>query len=227
MTRPRPAALERADGVDRLDLDDDRDAELGRQALVDVLRAVAEGRRESVVGRADGGGLEMGVGDHGGASWCGAFRTHENARRNYRSVVTATNVNTGDAAFGLVAPSGKTDSRRWESSSGRGLIHDFRASWPFLAALSTCYPRWRGPGRRHVAGCPAIECHAGQDQCRSDEQARAERLVEDERAPGDAEGRCEEGHRARGGRSDGRHEAEQERPGDGRRERGAARPSPG
>ncbi len=29
------------------------------------------------------------------------FRTHENARRNYRSVVDTTNVNTGNIACGL------------------------------------------------------------------------------------------------------------------------------
>ena len=48
---PRAAALERADRVDRLDLDDDRSAGSSRQALVDELRARREGRVDRARGR--------------------------------------------------------------------------------------------------------------------------------------------------------------------------------
>ena len=53
---PRPAPLERADRVDRLDLDDDRHAEPRRQPVVDVLRRVEEDRVDRGVRRADGVG---------------------------------------------------------------------------------------------------------------------------------------------------------------------------
>ena len=56
---PRPAALERADRVDRLDLDDDRDTKARGQALVDVLRGVGEDRVDATGSGADGRRLQV------------------------------------------------------------------------------------------------------------------------------------------------------------------------
>ena len=63
---PRAAALERADRVDRLDLDDDRHAQPLRQAFVDVLGRVAEDARDAAVGGADRRGVELWGADHRG-----------------------------------------------------------------------------------------------------------------------------------------------------------------
>ena len=62
---PRAAALERADRVDGLDLDDDWHAERARQAVVDVLRRAGEGGVDRAVRGADGRGFELGDADHG------------------------------------------------------------------------------------------------------------------------------------------------------------------
>ncbi len=59
----RPAALERADRVDRLDFDDDRDPQSRRQPVMDVLRRIEEDGIDRGPRRADRVGRESRFGD--------------------------------------------------------------------------------------------------------------------------------------------------------------------
>ncbi len=125
---PRPAALERADRVDGLDLDDHGDAEPVREARVDVLRAARERGVDPGVGSADRGRGQVGGSEHARSVGRRHVGGQRNARRNHRSVVSTADVNTCDTAFGLVAPSGKTYVSRCVAGAGKGLIHEFRGS---------------------------------------------------------------------------------------------------
>ena len=122
---PRPAALERADGVGGLDLDDDRRAGAGAQAVVDVLRRVPEGRVDPGVGVADRVGSRWGLCSITGPPIAPrSGRAHRNARRNRRSVVDAADLHPRHR-FRSGAPSGKTYDSRPVAPPATGLSTSF------------------------------------------------------------------------------------------------------
>ena len=126
---------------------------------MDVLRA-SRGRRGSIRPWAAriAAGVELGVGDHRGAAPWRSRRTHRNARRNRRSVVSAADLHPRHC-FRSGAPSSKTYDSRSPSRARYGLIHEFRDEHrPFCGTLSTRlstngrHPSSSGRCRRHPRG---------------------------------------------------------------------------